>query len=111
MEIVLGPFNGYFAVVHACEVEGAGGGFLASYKICEAAPADYWSAVALRQKSVAGVLDSAEDAIAIAVQLARLQMAGLPARSDGAAQDSQPSAPPMLPQNARLYAPTVPAPL
>ncbi len=111
MEKVLGPFNGYFAVVQVCEVEGAGGGFLASYKICGAAPADYWSAVALRQKSVAGLLDSVDEAIDIAVQLARLQMAGLPARSDGAAEDSRPSVPPMAPQGSRLYAPTLPGPL
>jgi len=111
MEKVIGPFNGYFAVVQACKVEAAGDGFLASYKICTAAPADYWSAVALRQKSVAGVLDSAEEAIAIALQLAQLQMAGLPSRSDGAAEDSQPSVAPMLPQRARLYAPTTPGPL
>jgi len=111
MEKVIGPFNGYFAIVQVCEVEGAGGGFLASYKICDAAPADYWSAVALRQKSVAGLLDSASDGIEIAVQLAQLQMAGMACRSDGAAEDSKPSVAPMPPQRARLYAPTTPGPL
>ena len=81
MEKTFGPFNGYVAVVRVREVSGFEGRFSASYKLWRCTPqADDGSARPVRQKSVGGVWESVEEAVDIALQLARLHIAGLPVR-------------------------------
>jgi hypothetical protein len=79
MEKLFGPFSGYFAVVCVRETTEVGGKFAASYRICRGVPADYSGASPAPHKSVAGLSASADEAFDIALQLARLHIAGLPA--------------------------------
>jgi hypothetical protein len=119
MEKVLGPIDGYYAAICAREL---GGKFRVSYKVCAVAPADYGSALALRQRRVGGPSDTVDEAMDLAEQLARLQIARL--RDENEARFARQS-PAMVAvdfdtsigddtpaqQLGRLYAPTEPAPL
>jgi hypothetical protein len=83
MEKIFGPFNGYVAVVCVREVSGSNTRFAASYELWRGAPeADDANAKPVRQKSVGGLSRSVDDAFDIALQLARLHIAGLPASGD-----------------------------
>ncbi len=83
MEKIFGPFHGYVAVVCVREVSGLEDKFAASYELWRGAPAaDDANARPVRQKSVAGLSESADEAVDIALQLARLRIAGLPASGD-----------------------------
>ena len=83
MEKIFGPFNGYVAVVCVREVSGFENKFAASYELWRGAPAvDDANARPVRQKSVAGLSQSVDEAVDIALQLARLHMAGLPVRGE-----------------------------
>lgn len=83
MEKIYGPFSGYFAVVSVREIIEHGSKFVASYRICRGAPADGSNASSVPRKSVAGASESIEEAFDIALQLARLHIAGLPALATG----------------------------
>jgi hypothetical protein len=119
MEKVLGPIDGYYAAICARELDGK---FRVSYKVCAVAPADYGSAFALRQRRVGGPSATLNEAMELAEQLARLQIARL--RDENEARSA--SQPPAIAavdfdtsigdeapvqQLGRLYAPTEPAPL
>jgi hypothetical protein len=117
MEKVLGPIDGYYAAIFVREL---GGKFRASYKVCSVAPADYRSAYPLRHKRADGLLDSAAQAMEIAEQLARLQIARL--CDQRRAQISLPPAAPLdfdsslgegmaAHGSGRMYAATEPSPL
>ena len=77
LEKVYGPFSGYYVAIHVCEMGELGDKFLASYKICDLEPTDYFKACAVRQKCVGGLSDEVEEAVEIALQLARLQISRL----------------------------------
>jgi hypothetical protein len=80
MEKIFGPFNGYVAVVCVRDVSGCDNQFAASYELWRGAPhADDPNAKPVRQKPVGGLSESIDEAVAIALQLARLHIAGLPA--------------------------------
>lgn len=80
MEKIFGPFNGYVVVVCVREASGFDNLFAASYELWRGAPdADDPNARPLRQKSVGGLSESIDEAVDIALQLARLHIAGLPA--------------------------------
>jgi hypothetical protein len=139
MELVLGPFDGYYAAVR---VRRSGAKVQASYKVCVTPPADYRTAPSLRHRRVEGLFESLEEGCDIAEQLARLHIAGLsgskpenlaaenhagPAEaqnsldhypaSDGWGTMYSPTEPAALSpmdkpaQPCSLYAPTEPAPL
>jgi hypothetical protein len=137
MELVLGPFDGYYAAVR---VRRSGAKVQASYKICVTPPADYRTAPSVRHRRVEGLFESLEEGCDIAEQLARLHIAGLskpgnltvenhaaPAgaqnsldhypTSDGWGTMYSPTEPAALypmgepAQPCSLYAPTEPAPL
>lgn len=79
MEKVLGPIDGYYAAIFARELDGK---FRASYKVCAIAPADYGSACPLRHRRVGGPSDTLDEAMDLAEQLARLQIARLRDQDD-----------------------------
>ena len=80
MQKIFGPFNGYVAVVCVREVSGFGNQFAASYELWRGAPdTDDPNARPVRQKSVGGLSQNIDEAVDIALQLARLHIAGLPA--------------------------------
>jgi hypothetical protein len=98
MERMIGPVDGYYVAVYARELDGK---FRASYKVCEAAPADYRSAHPVRHGRVDGTSDTLAHAFAISEQLARLQIARLRDGNEASARSGA----------AALYAPTEPCPL
>lgn len=75
MEKVFGPFSGYLAVVNVRDSED-GTKFSASYTICRGLSAE--DSRQVLQKSVGGHSRTVDEATEIALQLARLQIAGLP---------------------------------
>jgi hypothetical protein len=80
MEKIFGPFNGYVAVVCVREVTGCDNQFAASYELWRGAPdADDSDARPVLQKSVGGLSESIDEAVDIALKLARLHIAGLAA--------------------------------
>lgn len=80
MEKVFGPFNGYLVVVRVTEASEAKGHLSTSYEIQPQALAGDSKANPTIQRRVAGLSRSIEEALDIALQLARLQLAGLPSR-------------------------------
>jgi hypothetical protein len=118
MEIVSGPFHGYYAAVR---VRASGAKFQASYKVCAVRPADYSGAISVRCRRVEGLMDTMEEARDIAEQLARLQIAGLsgadlrnlPPEKEGTAGEMENSWDqyPAGGTAGTLYSPTEPAPL
>lgn len=85
MEKVFGPFNGYFIVVYVAEASESAGHFSAAYKICSDTCGDPAEASTAIRKRVAGLSGSIDEAFGIALQLARLQVAGLRDRVAAAA--------------------------
>jgi hypothetical protein len=80
MEKIFGPFNGYVAVVCVRAVSGFDHQFAASYELWRGAPdTDDPNARPARQKSVAGLWESIDEAVDIALKLARLHIVALPA--------------------------------
>ena len=98
MERMLGPVDGYYVAIYTRELDGK---FRASYKVCEAAPADYRSAHPVRHGRVDGTSDTLAHAFDIAEQLARLQIARLCDANEAG----------WGPGSAMMYAPTEPCPL
>ncbi|MDB5880447.1 MAG: hypothetical protein JWP43_325 [Ramlibacter sp.] len=98
MERVVGPVDGYYVAIFTRELDGK---FRASYKVCEAAPADYRSAPPVRHGRVDGTSDTLAHAFELAEQLARLQIARL--------RDAKESR--WATGSAIMYAPTEPCPL
>jgi hypothetical protein len=98
MERMVGPVDGYYVAIFARELDG---NFRASYKVCDAAPADYRSARPVRHGRVDGTSDTLAHAFDIAEQLARLQIARL-RDANGAGWRNG---------SAMVYAPTEPCPL
>lgn len=98
MEKVVGPVDGYYAAIFACELDGK---FRASFKVCAAAPADYRSAYPVRHARVDGVSDTPAQAFEIAEQLARRQIARLRDGDETSLQGG----------SGTLYAATEPCPL
>ena len=80
MEKVFGPFSGYLVVVRVTEARDAKGYLSTSYKIQPQPLAGDSKANPTIQRQVAGLSRSIEEALDIALQLARLQLAGLPSR-------------------------------
>lgn len=80
MEKVFGPFSGYLAVVTVRDSSEDGTKFAASYTICHGSSARDPEVSQMIRKNVGGHSGSIEEATEIALQLARLQIAGLPAR-------------------------------
>ena len=91
MEKVFGPFNGYLVVVRVTEAGDAKGCLSTSYKIQPQAPAGESKANPTIQRRVAGLSRSIEEALDIALQLARLQLAGLPSRIEATAEPEKKS--------------------
>jgi hypothetical protein len=119
MEKVVGPIDGYYAAILARELDGK---FRVSYKVCAIAPADYGSALALRQRRVGGPSDTLDEAMELAEQLARLQIARLRDEKEAKAASQGPALTEVdfdtsigdeepVQRLGRLYAPTEPAPL
>jgi hypothetical protein len=119
MEKVLGPIDGYYAAIFARELDGK---FRVSYKVCAVAPADYASAFALRQRRVGGPSDTLDEAMELAEQLARLQIARLRDEKEAKSASRSPALTEVdfdtsigdetpVQRLGRLYAPTEPAPL
>jgi hypothetical protein len=119
MEKVLGPIDGYYAAICARELDGR---FRVSYKVCAVPPADYVSARALRQRRVAGPSDTLGEAMELAEQLARLQIARLRDEKESMSASQPPAVGALdfdtsigddtpVQQLGRLFAPTEPAPL
>ncbi len=46
-ERVIGPINGYFVAVYACEMGELGERYLGFYKICRGQPSSYWESECL----------------------------------------------------------------
>lgn len=93
MEKVFGPVSGYFVVVSVTPASGSEEGFSASYRICPDAPGGDSKASTAIQKRVAGLSRTAGEAFDIALQLARLQLAGLRSRVAEAAAPERKSKP------------------
>lgn len=91
MEKVFGPFNGYLVVVCVTESSDAKGYLSTSYKIQPQALAGDSKANPTIQRRVAGFTRSIEEALEIALQLARLQLAGLPSRVQATAEPEKKS--------------------
>lgn len=110
MESIFGPFNGYYVAVYLCDKGSRAQEYLAYFKVTDGAPTSYWDAEYLCKRPVAGTFASRKEAEEVAVQLARLHIAGLRARirngllnpeRDAAARQWTP----------HQYPPTMPAPL
>jgi hypothetical protein len=91
MEKVFGPFSGYLVVVCVIEASDAKGYLSTSYRIQPQAPAGDSKSNPTIQRRVAGLFRSVEEALDIALQLARLQLAGLPSRVAGTAEPEKKS--------------------
>jgi hypothetical protein len=90
MEKILGPFNGYLVKVFVAPADGQAGKFSASYRICADGQSEA-QAGALVQKRVGGLWGSIDEACDIAVQLARLHLAGLRGRvAEAAVPETKP---------------------
>ena len=77
MDMMFGPFNGCRVLVSVVQADEPQGGFSASYQIyANGAGPDTTSAPVLR-RTVAGAWASADEASEIALQIARVQIAGL----------------------------------
>lgn len=92
MEKVFGPFNGYLVVVCVTEAREAKGYLSTSYKIQPQAPAGDPKSSPTIQRRVGGLSRSIEEALDIALQLARLQLAGLASRAPVAAEPKRKTA-------------------
>jgi hypothetical protein len=119
MEKVFGPIDGYYAAIFARELDGK---FRASYKVCAIAPADYRSACPLRHRRVDGLSHTLAEAMEIAEQLARLQIARLCDQRQGRHTQRSPQLRPRdfdsslgddssASGTGGMYAPTEPSPL
>lgn len=101
MERVFGPLDGYYVAVYVRDTGESGNELRAFYKIFDHAPVGYSSSGSFRHKRVSGITHNAEQAFAIALQLARLQIAGLP----GTARPSSARTVPVEAKSEALLAP------
>lgn len=91
MEKVFGPFDGYLVIVCVTEASDAKGYLSTSYKVQPQGPAGASKSNPTIQRRVAGLSRSIEEALDIALQLARLQLAGLPNRVPATAESEKKS--------------------
>lgn len=111
MEKVLGPFNGFYIALYVRDLGHLGTSFLGQYKICRTEPADFFSADFIRSKCIEGISDTEEEAMKIALELARLQIGTFSRRlKAGARLVMQPEWQPRVIVKPS-YAPTMPCPL
>jgi hypothetical protein len=75
-ERVIGPFKGYYVAVYAAQR--SPGNSMAFYKVCDGAPADYWSAHCLLKGSTPAGFGSAQAALEAAEALALENIGNLP---------------------------------
>lgn len=124
MEKVFGPFNGYLVVVCVTEAGDAKGYLSTSYKIEPQAPVGDPKANPTIRRRVAGFTRSVEEALDIALELARLQLASLSSSQVPAAAEPENKSTTSLAEFAKswgedserdfglgTYQPTMPCPL
>lgn len=80
VESIEGPFKGYYVAAYAQAIEDRPGAFVAYAKVCRSRPDSYWEAHDCLLKDSSGMpRPSPAEAVALAVDLARLQIRKLPA--------------------------------
>ena len=110
MEKMFGPYDGFFVAVYVRDLGNLGTSFLGQYKICRTAPYDYFGADFVRSKCVEGISGGMEEAMEIALQLARLQIKTLRQHlKESSRSRNQPD--PVCLAAPAVYAPTMPCPL
>ena len=77
MDLMFGPFNGCRVVVSVVQADEPQGGFSASYQIYANGMGPDTTSAPVLKRAVAGAWASADEASDIALQIARLQIAGL----------------------------------
>lgn len=78
---VTGPVDGYYIASHACRASDTGGkAFTGAYKICDVAPASYWTAQSLQFGSCRHTEATGPRAMASAEAAAVLMIANMPPR-------------------------------
>lgn len=78
---VTGPVGGYYIASHACRAaDSRGMGYTGVYKICDVAPASYWTAQCLQFGSCKHTEASGARALASAESAAARHIAGMPIR-------------------------------
>jgi hypothetical protein len=87
IESIEGPFKGYYVAAYAHAIEDRPDAYVAYAKVCRSRPESYWEAEDCLLKDSSGMLKpSADEAVALAVDLAKLQILKLPAVEDLPAQ-------------------------
>lgn len=80
IESIQGPFKGYYVAAYAHAIEDRTGAFVAYAKVCRSRPESYWEAGDCLLKDSSGMpKPSPGEAVALAVDLAKLQIRKLPA--------------------------------
>ena len=110
MEKVFGPYDGFYVAVYVRDLGNLGTNFLGQYKICRTAPSDYFGADFVRSKCVDGISGAMDEAMEIALQLARLQIKTLRQHLKESSRSRNQPEPVRLAAPA-VYAPTMPCPL
>ena len=110
VEKMFGPYDGFFVAVYVRDLGNLGTSFLGQYKICRTAPYDYFGADFVRSKCVEGISGGMEEAMEIALQLARLQIKTLRQHLKESSRSRNQAEPVRLSPPA-VYAPTMPCPL
>ncbi|ROZ78679.1 hypothetical protein [Ramlibacter sp. WS9] len=123
MDLMFGPFNGCRVVVSVVQADGPQGSFSASYQIYANGTSPDATSAPVLGRTVAGAWASADEASDIALQIARLQIAGLRSHVAQAATQEQRKASNLAEfaaswdadgeheAHSRAYQPTLPCPL
>jgi hypothetical protein len=123
MDLMFGPFNGCRVVVSVVPADEPQGGFSASYRIHANGTGPDTTSAPVLQRTVAGAWASADEASDIALQIARLQIAGLCGHAAQAATQERRKATTLAEfaaswdadgepdSHSRAYQPTLPCPL
>ena len=83
IESIEGPFKGYYVAAYAQAIEGRPDAYVAYAKVCRSRPDSYWEARDCVLKDSSGTLKpSPDEAVTLAVDLAKLQIRRLPAVED-----------------------------
>jgi hypothetical protein len=79
VESIEGPFKGYYVAAYAHAIEERPGAYVAYAKVCRSRPDSYWEAYDCLLKDSSGMLKpSPAEAVALALDLAKLQIRKLP---------------------------------
>lgn len=83
MEHIEATDKGYYIAAYACPTDDSPPAYMGYAKICRSRPESYWEAEDCLLKDSSGMVKStAEEAVALAIHMARLQVRKLPAVDD-----------------------------